>query len=71
MARTRLMHIRPVSPVAQQRPDLPLSECVVLPAKLAREWAAGGRMRREKRDDRAWVGGVMNVVRRTAVQTVG
>ena len=50
------MHIRPVSPVAQQRPDLPLSECVVLPAKLAREWATGGRMRREQRDDRAWVG---------------
>ena len=35
---------------------MPLSECVALPAKLAHEWATGGRMRREQREDRAWVG---------------
>ena len=49
------------TPTARRRsqprlPLLPLSECVVLPAKLVREWATGGRMRREQRDDRAWVG---------------
>ena len=32
--------------------DLPLSECDVLPAKLVREWATSGRMRREQRDER-------------------
>ena len=40
----------------QKRTLLPLSECVVLPANLAREWATGGRMRREQHDDRARVG---------------